>query len=149
LEYYGIRGAVLNWLKSYLSNRKQRVTLNFFNPPHYFSEWEVVKRGVPQGSVLGPLLFNLYLTDFPSIVNESSNTMEHHGIFTRQIKNLHLPQVNLTMYQKGVYYSGIGVFNGLPTDIKDISDSPVKFKTALKHFLYLHSFYTLEEYYNR
>jgi hypothetical protein len=77
--------------------------------------------------------------------------MEHHGIFTTQIKNLHLPQANLTMYQKGVYYSGIRVFNGIPTDIKDISDSPVKFKTGLKHFLYsyLHSFYTLEEYYNR
>jgi hypothetical protein len=75
--------------------------------------------------------------------------MEHHGIFTRQTKNLHLPQANLTMYQKGVYYSGIRVFNGLQTDIKDISDSSVKFRTALKHFLYLHSFYTLEEYYNR
>jgi hypothetical protein len=36
----------------------------------------------------------------------------------------------------------------LPTDIKAISDSPVKFKTALKHFLYSHSFYILE-YYNR
>jgi hypothetical protein len=53
------------------------------------------------------------------------------------------------MYQKGVYYSDIRVFNGLPTGIKDISDSPVKFKTALKRFLYLHSFYTVEEYYNR
>jgi hypothetical protein len=61
----------------------------------------------------------------------------------------HVPQATLTMYQKGVYYSGIRVFNGLPTDIKDISDSPVKFKTALKHFLYLHSFYALEEYYHR
>jgi hypothetical protein len=75
--------------------------------------------------------------------------MEHHGTFTRQTKNLHLPQANLTMYQKGVYYSGIKVFHGLSTDIKDISDSPVKFQTALKHFLCLHSFYSIEEYYNR
>jgi hypothetical protein len=74
LEYYGIGGAVLNWLKSYFSNRKQRVTLHFFNLPH-LSDWEVVKRGVPQGSVLGPLLFNLYLNDFPSIVNKHSNTI--------------------------------------------------------------------------
>jgi hypothetical protein len=75
--------------------------------------------------------------------------MEHHNIFTRQINNLRLPQVNLPMYQKGVYYTGIRVFNSLPTDIKDISDSPVKLKTALKHFLFSHSFYTLDEYCNR
>jgi hypothetical protein len=74
--------------------------------------------------------------------------LEHHNIFTRQINNLHLVQVNLTMYQKVVYYSGIRIFNSLPTDIKDISDSPVKFRTVLKHFLYSH-FYTLDEYYNR
>jgi hypothetical protein len=41
LEYYRIRGAVLNWLKSYLSNRKQSVTQNFLNLPCYFSDWEV------------------------------------------------------------------------------------------------------------
>jgi hypothetical protein len=62
--------------------------------------------------------------------------MEHHYVFTRQIKNLHLPQANLTMYQKGVYYSGIRGFNGLPTGIKDSSHIHVKFKIALKHFLY-------------
>ena len=80
--------------------------------------------------------------------NHFKKNKEHHNIFTRQINNLHLPQANLTIYQKGPCYSGIRVFNSLPTDIKDISDSPAKFKTALKHFRYPHSFYTLDEYYN-
>jgi hypothetical protein len=75
--------------------------------------------------------------------------MEHHNIFTRQINHLHLPQANLIMNQTGAYYSGISVFNSLPTDVKDISDSPVKFETVLKHFIHSHSFYTLDEHYNR
>ena len=75
--------------------------------------------------------------------------VEHHNIFRRRINNLHLPHVNLTTYQKGAYHSGIRVFDSLTADIKDISDNPVKFKTALEHFLYSHSFYMLQEYYNR
>jgi len=46
------------------------------------------------------------------------------------------------MYQKGVYYSGIKVFNSLPKAIKDITSKPNKFKIALKHFLHTHQFYS-------
>ena len=63
---------------------------------------------------------------------------------TPDIKNdLHLPHVSLTMYQKGVFYSGIEVFNALPTTIKDISSNPRRFKVTLKHYLLTHSFYRL------
>jgi hypothetical protein len=50
------------------------------------------------------------------------------------------------MYQKGVYYSGIKIFNGLPETIKDISRKPNKFKIALKHFLLTQSYYGLDEF---
>jgi hypothetical protein len=53
--------------------------------------------------------------------------------------DLHLPQVSQAMYQKGVFYSGIKIFNGLPKALKDISSKPKKFKIALKHLL-THSF---------
>ena len=75
--------------------------------------------------------------------------LNHYDIFTRQANNLHLPQANLTLYQKGVHYSGIRIFNSLPTEIKNISNKPKKFKRALKQFLYQYCFYTLDEYFNR
>ena len=55
LSHYGVRGTSLNWFKSYLCNRTQYVSYKGTK-----SECSVVTHGVPQGSVLGPLLFILY-----------------------------------------------------------------------------------------
>ena len=52
------------------------------------------------------------------------------------------------MYQKGVFYSGIKVFNALPSTIKDIASNPKKFKVAIKHYLLKHSFYNLDEFFS-
>ena len=67
-----------------------------------------------------------------------------HSINTRHSSDLHQPPVKLTKVQKGVYYSGIKVFNCLPTNIRSLSNDVKKFKSALKAFLLDSSFYTIQ-----
>jgi len=83
LKGYGVRGQLLQWIENFLTNRKMRVILN-----GCAAEWIVeVLSGVPQGSILRPLLFLLYANELPKIVNSSIKTFADDTKIWKKIQN--------------------------------------------------------------
>ena len=67
LYNYGIRGSAYNLIKSYISNRNQRVKIG-----NHFIQYKTVYMGVPEGTILGPLLFIIYINDILTSMPEDT-----------------------------------------------------------------------------
>jgi hypothetical protein len=96
-------------------------------------------------------LYTQYIFSISIFVVKNLDTFKSnsaiHGVNARQGPDLHFPSNKLVKVQKGVYYSGIKMFNNLPYGIKNLSIDVIKFKLALKMFLLAGTFYSLNEYY--
>jgi hypothetical protein len=69
LHYYGIQGTVADWSRSYWADRKQRTEMKPLQK--FFSKWGTTKHVVHAGSILGPLLFIIYISDLLPTMNTS------------------------------------------------------------------------------
>ena len=81
LDHYGIRGHTLKWIDSFLSKRSQRVMVD-----NEMSDVAPVTSGVPQGSVLGPILFLVYINDMPDCISSTSRLFADDTIVYREVK---------------------------------------------------------------
>ena len=83
LSKYGITGLLLDWIASFLTNRLQRVVLG-----EVVSSWETVTSGVPQGSVLGPILFIIFINEISEFLISLS---ELYADDTKLMKEIRTP----------------------------------------------------------
>ena len=103
LQCYGVRGSACNWFASYLHNRKQYVVFNKSE-----SEYKEISCGVPQGSILGPLLFILYINDIehvsdiikPILFADDTSLFHSHACFNTLIQ-----EVNIQLHKFSTWFN--------------------------------------------
>ena len=87
IENYGINGRLLLWIKAFLGSRRQRVILG-----ETTSNWTQVLSGVPQGSVLGPVLFILYINDLPETMTNKNSIYADDTKILGKIRSDHVQE---------------------------------------------------------
>ena len=130
LNTYGVRGNVLKLISSYLHNRQQYVEIKTINTSRleesFKSEIRVVKYGVPQGSVLGPLLFIIYINDLPKVTNKPMSLFADDSAIIIENTN----KININNYETDINTSLANIIEWMTNNNLKINIS----KTKLIHF---------------
>ena len=109
IKYYGIQGKFNALIESYLKGRYQKVILENYDDNIKASIWILIENGIPQGSVLGPLLFLIYINDFPRILNKNKNTIlfadDTNILITGSDKTDLKENINLTFHTINTWFN--------------------------------------------
>jgi hypothetical protein len=143
---YGIIFWGISTYSKIIFKTKKRIVRIITNSDNKDSCWELFKK-----LCILPLqsqyIFSLLIFVVKNKDSIKTNS-DIHSFNVRSNHDLPIPVANLAVFQKGVWYSGIKVYNHLPPTLKQLSHDVLKFKMALKRFLLAKSFYTLDEYYS-
>ena len=88
LEAYGITGNTLGWIRNFLLERRQRVVVNGK------LAWALILSGIPQGSVLGPILYVIFINDLPDVV---TGMVKIFADDTKLFHSVHSPQHHIQL----------------------------------------------------
>ena len=131
LKYYGLNSIVVTWIKAFFAYRTQRVTLEGIK-----SSRTAVSSGVPQGSVLGPILFLLYINDLPKNIDSPIRLFADDAIIYRKIRS----QRDCTILQHDLdslaHWERKWLMNFNPAKCKSISITRIRHPIIIQYTLH-------------
>ena len=130
MKSYGISEGICKWVEMFLCNRKQKVVINDAH-----SEWETVTSGVPQGSVLGPVLFVIFINDLPQeVISELLLYADDAKIYRTITNEADREQLQKDLHSMSIW-SDIWLLSFHPDKLKKLTISRREYQTERRYYV--------------